>query len=180
MKQLNESEKKILEESYQTEKNSQVKIRILAWLYLYIEGCTMEQTTTLLWISIGSVQADKQKYEPGKLEKLRIISGSSGRPLHLTETQKNEIKPSVESGHYLTSEAVCELVDTRDGLSDTPNAMTQLLKGLGFVHKNPNLFLKKLMLINQPSSSTTLYLRCSMRLVRCLLLILTIPFICAQ
>ena len=58
--------------------------------------------------------------------------------------------------------------------------MTQLLKGLGFVHKNPNLFLKKLMLINQPSSSTTLYLRCSMRLVRCLLLILTIPFICAQ
>ena len=58
--------------------------------------------------------------------------------------------------------------------------MTQLLKGFGLVPKNPNLFLEKLMLINQPSSSTTLYLRCSMRLVRCLLLILTIPFICAQ
>jgi len=43
--------------------------------------------------------------------------------------------------------------------------MTKLLKGLGFVYKKTNLFLEKIMRINKPNSSTTLYLRGSVRRV---------------
>ena len=106
-------------------------------MYLYVDGYSVGETSQLLRISIGSVQAYKQKYERGKLKEIRILSYSSGRPSHLTNVQQKALKDCVEQGHYMTSKAVCEVVRITYNVEYTANAMTKLLKRLGFVHKKP-------------------------------------------
>ncbi len=130
-------EKQALEEAYRSEKNAKVKIRILALLYLYVDGYSLEATAKLLRISIGSVQEYKRKYDQGKLGELRRISCSSGRPSALSESQQTELRDRVSSEHFLNSNAVCEYVRKKYTVSYTANAMTKLLKRLGFVHKKP-------------------------------------------
>ena len=130
-------EKQTLEQAYRSEKNAKVKIRILALLYLYVDGYSLVATAKLLRISIGSVQEYKRKYDQGKLKELRQISCSSGRPSALSESQQTELRDRVSSEHFLNSNAVCAYVQKKYGVSYTANAMTKLLKRLGFVHKKP-------------------------------------------
>ncbi len=137
MREISMEERQTLEEAYRSEKNAKVKIRILALLCLYVDGYTLEATAKLLRISIGSVQEYKRKYDQGKLKELRQISCSSGRPSALSESQQTELRDRVSSEHFLNSNAVCAHVQKKYAVSYTANAMTKLLKRLGFVHKKP-------------------------------------------
>lgn len=135
--ELTAAEKQTLEYAYKKERNAKVKIRILAIIYFYIEGFTLDQTANLLRISIGSVQEYKKKYDQGKLPGLRSMMCSSGRPPYLNNIQQEELKKVVSAGNFLTSNAVCKFVEQQFNVTYSAKAMSKLLKRLGFVHKKP-------------------------------------------
>jgi transposase len=171
IKIISDEEKEVLENAYRAEKNAKVKIRILALMCLHIDRVSLQETAKLLRISIGSVQEYKRKYEQGKLKKLRYIACSSGRPSSLTQAQQIELKSTVSEGYYLNANAICSHVSKVYDVSYTANAMTKLLKRLGFVHKKPKtvpgkanaekqaIFLKEVLtpLLDEASDTSPVY-----------------------
>jgi transposase len=137
MSELSSKEKYNLEQAYKKERDGRIKLRILSVIYVRVDGKTLEETSKSLRISIGAIQKYKQAYKEGGIDQLQIINCSTGRPGALNKTQQDKLKAIVSQGHYLNSKAVCDYVEKEFGVSYTPNAMTKMLKRLGFVHKKP-------------------------------------------
>jgi len=135
--ELSAKEKYELERAYQVEQDAKIKIRILAAIYMYIEGMTVEEASKLLRMGTTMVQKYRNMYREGGIEKLRNIKKAEGASSHLDNGQKDELLKIINKGMYLRAKDVCVLVVQKWGVKYTPNAMTKLLKKLGFTYKKP-------------------------------------------
>lgn len=134
---ITSKQKNELENAYRKEQDAKIKIRILAAIFMFIDEKTVEETSLLLRLGTTMVQNYRLMYKDGGIEALRVMGHSSGAPSLLTEEQQLELKEIVSKEIFLNSKQVCVLVEQRWSIIYTPNAMTKLLKRLGFSYKKP-------------------------------------------
>ncbi len=135
MNTISKEEQEALQKAYKKEKEGAVKIRLLAMICLYIHHMSIPEICNLLLLSSETVYAYKRKYDEGKIEKLKVIKFSTGRPSKLTDEQLEILKKEVATKMYLTSKEVCNFVQKKLGTSYNPNAMSGLLSRMGFTYK---------------------------------------------
>ena len=105
-------------------------------LLLLDDGWEPRRIARALYIDEGTVAEHRRRYEvDGRAGMERL--DYHGRACLMDETQQRALAAHVEARVPLTSKEVCAWVEQAFGLAYTPNAMTKLLKRLGFVHKKP-------------------------------------------
>jgi transposase len=105
-------------------------------LLLLDDGWTAERIAEALFIDAETVHEHRRRYETSGvagLERLPYQGSESG----LRATHLETLKAELDARLYITSKAVSDFVQRTFAVSDTPNAMTKLLKQLGFVYKKP-------------------------------------------
>ena len=75
-------------------------------------------------------------YETAGVAGLERLNYEGSEPA-LSETQLDALKTELDASLYMTSKEVCDFVRRMFETDYTPNAMTKLLKRLGFVYKKP-------------------------------------------
>jgi len=115
--------------------NSAVHRRINV-LLLLDDGWKPRRIAEALYLDEGSVAQHRRRYETqGRegIERLDYI----GRVSALNAEQQAQLAQYVDAQVPLTSKEVCAYSGLVFGISYTPNAMTKVLRRLGFVHKKP-------------------------------------------
>jgi transposase len=105
-------------------------------LLLLDDGWAFERVADALFIDAETVREHRRLYETsgvGGLERLNYQGHEPG----LSETQLATLKAELDAHLYMTAKAVYDFVRQRFAVGYTPNAMTKLLKRLGFVYKKP-------------------------------------------
>lgn len=105
-------------------------------LLLVDDGWELRRIAEALYIDEGTVGEHRRRYEAegrAGIERLDY----AGRASLLTAAQEQALCEHVDACVPLTSRQVCAFAQRRFGLVYTPNAMSKVLKRLGFVHKKP-------------------------------------------
>jgi transposase len=105
-------------------------------LLLLDDGWAPERIAEALYIDAETVREYRRLYKSsgvGGLERLAYV----GAEADLTTEQQAILSAELEARLYMTSKEVCAFVAARFGVEYTPNAMSKLLKRLGFVYKKP-------------------------------------------
>lgn len=105
-------------------------------LLLLDDGWAAERIAEALYIDAETVREHRRLYETagvGGLERLAYV----GAAPDLTSEQCAKLTAELERRLYMTSKEVCAFVASGFGVEYTPNAMSKLLKRLGFVYKKP-------------------------------------------
>jgi transposase len=105
-------------------------------LLLLDDGWEAQRIAAALFVDEATVAQHRRRYErEGRtgIERLDY----AGRASLLTAGQEQVLCAHVDACVPLTSKEVCAFAAHTFGLSYTPNAMTKVLKRLGFVHKKP-------------------------------------------
>jgi transposase len=115
--------------------NSHVHRRMNVVLLLD-DGWTAERIAEALFIDAETVHERRRRYETSGVAGLERLSYQGSEPA-LSVPQREALKAELEAHLYMTAKAVCGFVQRRFAVTYTPNAMTKLLKRLGFVYKKP-------------------------------------------
>jgi transposase len=115
--------------------NSHVHRRINV-LLLLDDGWAAERIAEALYIDAETVREHRRLYERAGTAGLERLA-YEGREPALTADQQIALTAELSERLYLTAKAVCHHVQERFAVGYTPNAMTKLLKRLGFVYKKP-------------------------------------------
>jgi transposase len=105
-------------------------------LLLLDDGWAPRRVAEALYLDEGTVAEHRRRYaSEGRvgIERLDYL----GRPPLLTAEQERALYVHVDACVPLTSKEVCAYAEQAFGIAYTPNAMTKVLKRLGFVHKKP-------------------------------------------
>lgn len=105
-------------------------------LLLLDDGWPAERIAAALYIDAETVREHRRRYEAGGVGSLERLAYQGSDPA-LTDGQLDILKRELDAHLYMTAKAVCAFVRRRFGVDYTPNAMTKLLKRLGFVYKKP-------------------------------------------
>ena len=105
-------------------------------LLLLDDGWAAERVAEVLFIDAETVREYRRLYETAGVAGLERLRYEGSDPA-LTEAQLEALKRELDAHLYMTSKAVCDFVRRSFGVSYTPNAMTKLLKRLGYVYKKP-------------------------------------------
>jgi transposase len=105
-------------------------------LLLLDDGWELQRVAAALYLDAGTVAEHLRRYETqgrAGIERLDY----AGRSSLLTAEQEAVLRAHVDACVPLTSKDVCGYAEQAFGIAYTPNAMTKVLKRLGFVHKKP-------------------------------------------
>lgn len=105
-------------------------------LLLLDDGWAAERISEALYIDAETVRQHRRRYETSGVAGLELLAYEGSEPL-LSAAQQEALKAELEARLYMTAKAVCDFVRRTFGIAYTPNAMTKLLKRLGFVYKKP-------------------------------------------
>ncbi len=105
-------------------------------LLLLDDGWTAERIAAALYIDAETVREHQRLYQSAGVTGLERLA-YMGPESELTAAQRDGLSAELCRRLYMTSKEVCGFVETRFGVRYTPNAMTKLLKRLGFVYKKP-------------------------------------------
>jgi|SRR6516165_2288765 transposase len=140
-------------------------------LLLLDDGIAPAVIARMLYLDERTVEEYRHLYETQGASGIRRL-GYKGRPSGLMRDREiSVLKAHMAKQLYMTSRAVCDYVQKTFGHAYTPNAMTKLLKRLGFSYKKPKrfpakadrtaqeTFLKETLepLVGQASEDTPLY-----------------------
>jgi transposase len=115
--------------------NSTVHRRINV-LLLLDDGWEPRRIAEALYLEEGTVAQHKRRYETQGREGIERLD-YVGRIAALNAEQQEQLAKYVDAQVPLSAKEVCAYSERAFGISYTPNAMTKLLKRLGFVHKKP-------------------------------------------
>jgi transposase len=105
-------------------------------LLLLDDGWTAERIAEALFIDAETVHEHRRRYETSGVAGLERLNYQGSEPA-LSVPQREALKAELEAHLYMTAKAVSDFVQRRFAVTYTPNAMTKLLKRLGFVYKKP-------------------------------------------
>jgi transposase len=105
-------------------------------LLLLDDGWEPRRIAEALYMDEGSVAQHRRRYETQGREGVERLD-YVGRLAALSPEQQAQLAKYVDAQVPLTSKEVCAYCARALGVTYTPNAMTKLLKRLGFVHKKP-------------------------------------------
>src|ERR1700761_5372393 len=105
-------------------------------LLLLDDGWTAERVAAALFIDVETVREHRRLYETAGVGGLERLNYQGSDPA-LSEVQLDALKAELDAHLYMTAKAVCDFVQRSFAVAYTPNAMTKLLKRLGFVYKKP-------------------------------------------
>lgn len=105
-------------------------------LLLLDDGWEAGRIAQALYLDEGTVAEHRRRYESqgrAGIERLDYV----GRASLLTQEQEAALCAHVDACVPLTSKEVCAFAEQAFGIAYTANAMSKVLKRLGFVHKKP-------------------------------------------
>ena len=105
-------------------------------LLLLDDGWAAERIADALFIDAETVREHRRLYETAGVKGLELLN-YEGREPALDDAQRETLKTELDAHLYMTSKEVCAFVEQSFTVTYTPNAMTKLLKRLGFVYKKP-------------------------------------------
>ena len=105
-------------------------------LLLLDDGWPAERIATALYIDADTVQEHRRRYEASGVTGLERLNYQGSEPA-LSEAQIAALRTELDAHLYMTAKEVCGFVQRTFGVAYTPNAMTKLLKRLGYVYKKP-------------------------------------------
>jgi transposase len=105
-------------------------------LLLLDDGWTAERVAEALFIEAETVREHRKLYQTSGLSGLERLNYEGSTPA-LNEAQLETLKAELDAHLYMTAKWVCDFVRRTFDVVYTPNAMTKLLKRLGFVYKKP-------------------------------------------
>jgi transposase len=105
-------------------------------LLLLDDGWTAERIAEALFIDAETVHEHRRRYETSGVAGLERLNYRGSEPA-LSVVQRETLNAELDAQLYMTSKAVCDFVQRTFEVTYTPNAMTKLLKRLGFVYKKP-------------------------------------------
>ena len=105
-------------------------------LLLLDDGWAAERIAEALFIDAETVHEHRRRYETSGVAGLERLNYQGSEPA-LSAMQIETLKAELDAHLYMTAKAVCDFVQRRFEVTYTPNAMTKLLKRLGFVYKKP-------------------------------------------
>ena len=105
-------------------------------LLLLDDGWTAERIAAALYLDAETVREHRRLYETAGVAGLERLSYQGSDPA-LSEVELATLKAELDRHLYMTSKEVCGFVQRTFGKAYTPNAMTKLLKRLGYVYKKP-------------------------------------------
>lgn len=111
-------------------------------LLLLDDGWAAERIAEALYIDAETVAEHRRLYESAGISGLERLA-YVGAACDLTTEQRARLRTELEARLYMTSKQVCAFVATEFGIEYTANAMSKLLKRLGFVYKKPKRVLAK-------------------------------------
>jgi transposase len=97
---------------------------------------TAERIAEALFIDAETVHEHRRWYEMSGVAGLERLHYLGSEPA-LSAAQRETLKAELKAHLYMTAKAVCDFVQRTFKVTYTPNAMTKLLKRLGFVCKKP-------------------------------------------
>jgi transposase len=105
-------------------------------LLLLDDGWPVERIAAALYIDADTVREHRRLYETAGITGLKRLTYHGSDPA-LSEAQIEALKTELDTHLYMASKEVCAFVQRTFGVTYTPNAMTKLLKRLGYVYKKP-------------------------------------------
>jgi len=138
---LTDTEKQSLKKLHRTLKDKKGADKIKG-LILLSDGYSYEQIEEILLLDERTIRRYKETYKKSGVGEL-LKSNYTGGVSELSIDELNKLSEQVENNLYSTSMEVCNYVEKTFGKTYTANGMTQLLKRLGFSHKNTKLVSKK-------------------------------------
>src|SRR5271157_5211316 len=105
-------------------------------LLLLDDGWAAERVAEVLFIDAETVREHRRLYETSGVAGLERLHYEGSEPAR-SEEQLKALGTELDAHLYMTAKAVCGFVRRTFEVSYTPNAMTKLLKRLGFVYKTP-------------------------------------------
>lgn len=96
----------------------------------------VERIAEALFIDPETVRQHRHLYETAGIKGLETLRYQGPEPA-LDAGQIKALEAALEQTLYMTAKAVCHYVEQAFAVSYTPNAMTKLLKRLGYVYKKP-------------------------------------------
>lgn len=100
------------------------------------DGWAAERIAEALYIDAETVREHRQLYKTAGISGLERLAYVGAEP-DLSTEQRAKLAAELERRLYMTSKEVCGYAATEFGVEYTPNAMSKLLKRLGFVYKKP-------------------------------------------
>jgi transposase len=109
-------------------------------LLLLDDGWEMGRVAEALFLDVRTVEEYLRLYIASGASAVGAL-GYKGHPFsQMTKPELSALKAHMAEQMYMTSQAVCAYVEKTFGHVYTPNAMTKLLKRLGFSYKKPKRF----------------------------------------
>jgi transposase len=100
------------------------------------DGWTADRIAEALYIDAETEREHRRRYETAGVAGLERLNYEGSEPA-LTKVQREGLEAELDAHLHLTAKEVCDFVQRSYGVIYTPNAMTKLLKRLGFVYKKP-------------------------------------------
>ena len=105
-------------------------------LLLLDDGWAAERIAEALYIDAETVREHLRLYQRAGVGGLEQLAYSGSEPA-LSAGQIAALRVELDTHLYMTAKEVCGFVEQRFAVSYTPNAMSKLLKRLGYVYKKP-------------------------------------------
>jgi len=105
-------------------------------LLLLDDGWAVERVAVALFIDAETVREHRRLYQTSGIAGVERLTYEGSEPA-LSREQLTALERELDSRLYMTAKAVCEFARRTFEVGYTPNAMTKLLKRLGFVYKMP-------------------------------------------
>lgn len=132
---LSPTERTYLLRMMRRQTNSHVHRRMNV-LLLLDDGWPVERIAEALYLDADTVREHRRRYDSAGVAGLERLNYQGSEPA-LSVAQIAALKAELETHLYMTAAEVCDFVQRAFDVAYTPNAMTKLLKRLGYVYKKP-------------------------------------------
>jgi len=97
------------------------------------DGWAAGRVAEVLFIDAETVREHRRLYETSRVAGLERLNDEGSEPA-LGEAQLDVLRTELDAHLHMTAKMVCVFVRRAFAVDDTANAMTKLLKRLGFVY----------------------------------------------
>jgi len=107
-------------------------------LLLLDDDYDYDEISALYYISDSTVRAYEKRYLFGKVEAV-LKFDCKGSQSKMSSEETEALRQHLQGKIYLCSAAICDYIKTKYGISYSTNALSKILKKMGFVYKKPKL-----------------------------------------
>jgi transposase len=137
---LNSEDREAFLSALKATKKPALEHRRMNALLLLDDGWEVARVAEALFLDVRTVEEYRRLYKASGAFAIGTL-GYKGHPFsQMAEPELFALKAHMAEQMYMTSQAVCAYVEKTFGRVYTPNAMTKLLKRLGFSYKKPKRF----------------------------------------